>query len=67
MTLHDTTTPLRLYPPEAAASSLGLSRTKVWELLRDGELRGVKVGKRRLIFADSLDEYVERLKSSIPD
>ena len=67
MAAPDTTTPLRLYPPEAAASSLGLSRTKVWELLRDGELRGVKVGKRRLIFADSLDEYVEKLKATVHD
>jgi excisionase family DNA binding protein len=67
MVTPDAPTPLRLYPPETAARSLGVSRTKVWELLRDGELSGVKVGKRRLIFADSLDDYVQRLKSTIPD
>jgi excisionase family DNA binding protein len=54
----------RLYQPEQAAMELGLSRTKVWDLIRKGELASTKVGKRRLIFADSLELYVERLKSA---
>lgn len=53
----------RLYSSEEAAKALSLSRTKVWELMKTGELENTKIGKRRLIFADSLDRYVERLRN----
>jgi len=53
--------PKRLQPPHAltftvqAASELsGLGKTKLYELLKDGKLRRIKVGDRTLIGGDSL-------------
>lgn len=42
---------------EEAAHLLGLSRSKVYELLQDGELRAVKIGGARRIPAHWLAEY----------
>ena len=38
------------------AHVLGLGRTKIYELIRDGRLQAVKVGRRRLVKVDSLHE-----------
>jgi excisionase family DNA binding protein len=52
----------RLYSMEQVALILGLSRTKVYQLVRSGDLVSVKIGKRRMVFRESIDEYVERLR-----
>ena len=39
---------------EAAATS-GIAKTKLYELLADGTLQSVKVGRARLILRSSLD------------
>lgn len=49
---------------EAAAAALGLRRTKVYELTGGGQLRSVKVGKRRLLPAEALREFVASLEAS---
>ena len=49
--------PLAVSPDEAALL-LGLKRTKVYELLADGTLRSLKVGRRRLIPTDALREFI---------
>jgi excisionase family DNA binding protein len=46
---------------DEAADRLGLGKTKVYELLRRGELASVHVGAARRIPARALEEYVERL------
>lgn len=51
-----------LYKPTEAATALATSRSKVFELLRTGELDSVTLGKRRLIPKESLLAYVEGLK-----
>ncbi|MFI5953776.1 helix-turn-helix domain-containing protein [Cryptosporangium sp. NPDC051539] len=51
----------RLYCVEEAARLLSLGRTAVFELVRTGELRSVKVGRSRRIPATALDEFVSRL------
>jgi hypothetical protein len=38
----------------------GLGRTKTYELLDSGELKSIKVGKRRLVVLDSYREMVQR-------
>ena len=43
---------------DEAAESLGVSANTVWKLIRDGVLRKVKVGRRTLIPATSLEELV---------
>jgi hypothetical protein len=41
----------------------GLGRTKVFELIATGQLRSVKIGRRRFVVADSIADYVRRLEA----
>jgi excisionase family DNA binding protein len=50
-----------LYKPAEAAMLVSQGRTKLYEAIASGELRSVKVGGSRLIPADALREYAERL------
>jgi excisionase family DNA binding protein len=52
-----------LYPVHEAAEQLGIQRTSLYELLKGGELERVKIGRRTLITAESLTEYVDRLRA----
>ncbi|MGI8552809.1 MAG: helix-turn-helix domain-containing protein [Dehalococcoidia bacterium] len=45
-----------------AATTLSIGRTKVYELLQTGELRGVYIGTARRIAVCDLDDYIERLR-----
>ncbi len=56
-------TPLLLRPEEAAAM-LRVGRTRVFDLIRSGELRSVKIGHLRRISATALAEYVARLEAA---
>ncbi|MFF3840775.1 excisionase family DNA-binding protein [Streptomyces sp. NPDC001930] len=58
------TSPLarRLHPVEDAAYVLGFERTTVWQEIRLGRLRTVRVGRRRLVPTEYIDDYVELLK-----
>jgi excisionase family DNA binding protein len=50
-----------LLRPEEVARTLGVGRTMVFELIRSGELRSVKIGKSRRIPIDAVREYVAGL------
>lgn len=39
----------------------GLSRSRIYELMRDGEIRYAKDGRSTLIMVDSLKAYVDAL------
>lgn len=39
-----------------------LGRTKLFELIRNGDLASVKIGRRRMIPQSSIDAYVARLR-----
>jgi excisionase family DNA binding protein len=54
--------PVLLVRPEDAATLLGLGRTKVYELMRSGALRSVKIGGLRRIPASALTEFVAKLE-----
>jgi excisionase family DNA binding protein len=41
----------------------GLGRSKLYQLMDAGEIRSVKVGKRRLIPVSALREFVARLEA----
>lgn len=41
-----------------AAKALSLGRTSIYELMRTGQLETLKMGRRRLITADSLRRLV---------
>ena len=46
------------YTAEVAGQLLGLGRTTTYAELRSGRLRSFKVGKRRLVPAMALPEYI---------
>ncbi|OII65269.1 DNA-binding protein [Streptomyces sp. CC53] len=52
----------RLHRVEAAAELLGVKRTVIYEQIRLGRLRTVRVGRRRLVPTEYIDEYIELLK-----
>ncbi|MGW2340619.1 helix-turn-helix domain-containing protein [Streptomyces sp. NPDC001661] len=51
-----------LYRPEEAAARLRISRSMVYEEIRLGRLRTVRIGRRRLIPPEYVTQYVELLK-----
>ncbi|MFF1557701.1 helix-turn-helix domain-containing protein [Streptomyces sp. NPDC058279] len=53
----------RLHRVEEAATLLGVKRSTVYEQIRMGRLRTVRVGRRRLVPTEYIDEYVELLKT----
>ncbi|HEY3004576.1 MAG TPA: helix-turn-helix domain-containing protein, partial [Kribbellaceae bacterium] len=65
MTLADD---VRLVPlllrPEEVATVLRVGRTRVYELMRSGDLRSVKIGHLRRRSATAVAEYVARLDAA---
>ncbi|MGW0625236.1 excisionase family DNA-binding protein [Streptomyces sp. NPDC002758] len=56
------TEPQRLLRVETVAQLLDLARSTVYEEIRLGRLRTVRIGRRRLIPTEYVDEYVDLLK-----
>jgi excisionase family DNA binding protein len=54
-----------LYRVEDAAELLSLSRSVVYDSLRNRRLRSVQEGRTRLIPASALAEYVSRLEQEV--
>ncbi|MRX42353.1 helix-turn-helix domain-containing protein [Agromyces kandeliae] len=50
-----------LYSPESAARLLGVGRSTVYELLADGSLASLKIGRARRIRREDLVALVDRL------
>lgn len=48
------------YTPEEAAEVSSLGRTKMFELIRTGEIASFKEGRRRIVPADAIREYFEK-------
>ena len=53
-----------LYDIPAAAEQLSVSARVLERLIKDGEVDTVKIGRRRLVPAEALADYVERLRRS---
>lgn len=51
---------ISLTVPEVCAAT-GLGRTKIYEALRDGLLRGKKWGKRTVILKTDLENFLSKL------
>jgi excisionase family DNA binding protein len=45
----------------AASAALGLSRSKLYELIREGSLESVKVDGRRLVKTASIRAFIDSL------
>lgn len=50
-----------LLTPEEAADALSLGRTKVYQLIAEGVLRSVRIGKSRRVPVAALDDLVRAL------
>jgi excisionase family DNA binding protein len=53
-----------LYSIPDAADQLSVSARVLERLIKDGEVDTVKIGRRRLVPAEALADYVERLRRS---
>jgi len=53
---------LMLLTIDEAAASLRVSRWSLYNLIRSGQLRTIKIGRRRLVPMNALTECLERLK-----
>lgn len=51
----------QLLTVDEVAKTLNLGRTKVYELLRSGEIESVTVGSSRRIATAAVDEFIDRL------
>lgn len=49
-----------LLSQEEVGYKLGISRTSVWRLIKNGELAPVRIGARTLITSRSIDHYLSR-------
>lgn len=52
-----------LLTPEEAARAVGVSRTKLFQLIRSGAVESVRIGSCRRIPSAALREYVEGLRA----
>ncbi len=50
-----------LLTPADTAKRLGISRTTLYELLRAGQLKSVKIGSSRRIPLETIEDYVTEL------
>ena len=50
----------KTYKVNEVAHALGLSRTTIYKLISQGELRRIKLGASTLIAADSVDALLQR-------
>lgn len=51
---------------DEAAKRLGIGRTLMYALVKDGEVESVHIGRLRRIPADALPLYLERLRAALP-
>lgn len=48
------------YRPSEITDLLGIGKTSIFKLLKSGELRGVKLGRTRIITAESVKALLDR-------
>ena len=51
---------------EQAAQRLGIGRTLMYSLVRDGDVESVQIGRLRRILADAISRYVDQLRTALP-
>jgi excisionase family DNA binding protein len=52
-----------LLTPEQAANELQIARRRIFEMIADGTLPSIKIGKSRRITRAALEEYVKGLET----
>ncbi|MHA7862066.1 helix-turn-helix domain-containing protein [Tessaracoccus sp. Y36] len=58
------TTSAQLYTIEQVKESLAIGKTRIYQLIQNGELERVKIGSSTRIPRSSLENYVEKLRGS---
>jgi excisionase family DNA binding protein len=48
---------------DEAMSATGIGKTMLYELLNDGSIRSILVGKRRLVIVQSIHEWIAAMES----
>jgi excisionase family DNA binding protein len=66
MSPSDSSTARLLLTVEEAAKRLGVGRTLMYTLVKDGEVESVQIGRLRRIPADALPRYLEQLRAALP-
>lgn len=56
----------QLYSIEEASARLGISRAKAWLLIKEGDLRVLKIGRRTLVSEAEIDRFVNSLADRGP-
>ncbi len=51
-----------LLTPVEATQALGIGRSKVYELLRTGQLRSIRIGSCRRILLDAVHDFLAELR-----
>lgn len=51
----------QLHNVESVMGRLGVGRSKVFELMASGELRSVRVGRRRLVSEAAIHEFISKI------
>lgn len=51
---------VRVYPVEAIARRVGLSRKRIFDLIRDGRVRGIKPATDWFVSIDDMEKYVSK-------
>jgi excisionase family DNA binding protein len=52
----------KLYSVKETLKALGISRTNLYSLIKDGKLKPLKLGKRTLFPESELNRFIEGLK-----
>jgi excisionase family DNA binding protein len=52
----------RLIAIKQATYEIGIGRTVIYELIKDGRLKTVKIGRRRLVPVEAIEELVASLR-----
>ena len=53
-----------LLTPTEAANTLGIGRSKVYELLKNGQLQSVHIGACRRVPTEALNTFLEQLRTA---
>lgn len=51
----------RLLSIQEAARELGICRTLLYALIKEGKLKSITIGRRRLVPAEAIDEFIAGL------
>jgi excisionase family DNA binding protein len=54
----------RLLAVKQAIFELGLGRTAIYELIKEGKLKSVTIGRRRLVPAEAIEEFIAALANN---